>query len=117
MAGIHGPLAAIFRIPGERQFDQRAASGPMQVGSDVVARTHYIVDAGFLDFGFLAGESDAPAPLIVSATTFLDRIPGSGRLVKEANRLDGRGLGERARHARLGKARSDFRMAGSALGL
>jgi hypothetical protein len=37
VARVHGPVAALFGVPGKRQFDQRVAKCPVQVGARVGA--------------------------------------------------------------------------------
>ena len=88
----------------------------MEIGADVVAGAHDVIDTGFLNVGLLPGISDAEAPLIVSTVPFGDHIPGIGGLVIEADRGDRGWFIERPRHAGFRKARGDFRVAGGALG-
>ena len=61
------PCRRPFRIPAERQFDQRSARRAMQIGSRMIARAHDVIDLQLLDVGFFAVEADLPAPLIVLA--------------------------------------------------
>src|SRR5581483_7752715 len=42
VTGIHPPTAAVFGIPGEREFHERVARCPAQIGTDVIARSHHI---------------------------------------------------------------------------
>src|SRR5260370_23399629 len=82
--GVHGPVAASFRIPGERRLDQCAAAGAMQIRADVVARPHHVVDLKILYVLFLAIVSDLPAPLIVAVIAPLHAEPGIRRAVIES---------------------------------
>src|ERR1051326_6952228 len=68
VARIHGPIAALFRIPAERQLLQRMAACQMQVRPRVISRTQHEIDLLLLDVGFLAVKSDLPAALIIFAT-------------------------------------------------
>ena len=76
-----------LHVPESRSLKtKRAAIRPMQIGANVVPGTHHIIDAGFLNFGFLTGESDAPAALIVSVAALENLIPCVGRLVVVTDR-------------------------------
>src|ERR1700733_14460818 len=81
----------------------------------MIARTHHVIDARFLNLGLLPAKSDAPPALIIRAAALQVCVPGIGRLVIEASRLNGCRFVERARHSGLGKAFGDRRMAGGAL--
>src|SRR4051812_30378170 len=45
VARIHGPVAAVLRVPAERQLDDRTFRRAIHIGAGVVARAHDVVDA------------------------------------------------------------------------
>src|SRR5579872_3184258 len=54
VAGIHGPVAALFGIPGQRQLDQGIPRGSVQIRAGVIAGANNEVDFGFRHVGLPA---------------------------------------------------------------
>ena len=44
IAGVHRPIATFFRVPSQRQFNQRIRACPMQIGPRVITGTHHIIN-------------------------------------------------------------------------
>ena len=47
VARAHGPCSAVFRIPGERQFEQCPPSSLVQVRFGMIPGSHHVIDAEF----------------------------------------------------------------------
>src|ERR1035441_1602335 len=60
---VHRPVAALLRIPAERQLLQCVVVSQVQVRPGVVAGTKYVVHALLVHVGFLAVESCLPTAL------------------------------------------------------
>ena len=73
IARIHGPVAALFRVPRQRKFLQRARLRAVQVSAHMVPRTHDKVDGLLFHIGFLAIESSLVAALVI-VTIPLDHL-------------------------------------------
>src|SRR5947209_20599975 len=73
-SGAHRPVAALFRVPAERQLDECSASSALEIGTGVVTRTKDVVDPGLLDVSFFPAETDLPAPLVISAVANNHRV-------------------------------------------
>ena len=67
VARIHGPVAALFGIPAQRQLDQRVGRSPVEIGSRVISGTHDVVDALLHHVDLAAGGIQLIAPLIIFA--------------------------------------------------
>src|SRR5215472_5387153 len=67
VARVHGPIAAVLGVPGERQFHERIAAGAVQIRAHVIARADHKVDFLFEDVGLLAVETDLVTALIEAA--------------------------------------------------
>ena len=81
--GIHSPRATAFGIPGERQFLESTGWGSMQIGADVVTRSHHKVDQLFIDIDLFPSGIDLPSPLIISALAMEHGKMRIGRLMVE----------------------------------
>src|SRR3954468_6416541 len=44
VTGIHRPVAALLRVPAQRQFEQRVRAGPVEIRPRVVPGAHDVVD-------------------------------------------------------------------------
>src|SRR5258708_5763219 len=103
IAGIHRPIAALFGVPGERQFDQLIAGGSMNIGAVVITRAENVVDLLFEYVDLFALEVDLITALIIFAIALqAGGIAGGCLLVISAfGRIGGGWAIKRPRHARL----------------
>ncbi len=65
VARVHRPVASLFGVPCERQFDQLVAGGPMHVRADVITGTQNVVDLLLQHIDLFAIEIDLVSALIV----------------------------------------------------
>src|SRR5580693_6202478 len=65
VTGGHPPIAALFRIPGDRQLQQTSVGRTMQISARMNARAEEVVDLRLLDIGALAFVTDLVAELKV----------------------------------------------------
>jgi hypothetical protein len=72
VAWIHRPIAALFRVPGQRQLEDPAFWRPMQIRSRMVARPHHQINLFFDHVCFTTVETDLVAPLVILAAFFVD---------------------------------------------
>jgi len=86
VARIHGEMAALFRVPGEWQFDQRAARRAMQISAHPAARAHDVIDAQLFHVLFPALVPELPSALIKLAVAHQHRVVGCGCLVEKTAR-------------------------------
>ena len=64
VARIHRPVAALFRIPAQRQLLERVPRGQVQKGPRMIAGAEHVIDLLLFDVGVPAVEPDLPSPLI-----------------------------------------------------
>src|ERR1700734_3871195 len=76
---IHPPMASIFGVPSERQFDQRSVLFTMQIGPCMISRTHDVIDCQFFNVLRFTVETSLPAALIVPAVMLSQLVVGAGR--------------------------------------
>jgi hypothetical protein len=61
MTGIHGPEASVLRVPGERQLDQGPGGAAVNIGADMIAGAHDVIDRKLLGVDFRRIRQGAPA--------------------------------------------------------
>ena len=117
----HRPDAALFRIPAQRQLDEGAAGGAVQIRAGVVAGADDVIDFQLFDILFLAAEADLPAALVEGAVAADHGVVGVGEGVVELvafgvilHHVGGGGAIEGAAHAGLAIGLRDLGMAGGA---
>lgn len=79
IARIHGPIASLFGVPAQRQFDQFVGAGAMQVGSRVISRADDKIDLRFQNIHPFPVKSDLILPLeifFVSLDHLVKRVGG-----------------------------------------
>src|SRR5216684_809745 len=114
ISGIHGPHAAVFRIPGERKFDKGPTFSSVEISPDMVAGAHDVIDLGFLHVNFLTARSNAPTPLVVISIALQHGIPGAGFFVKKRTIADALRPVKGPCHSREGISPRDLRVAAGA---
>src|ERR1041385_3627761 len=103
VSGVHGPGAAFFGVPGERQFDEGVAGGAVEISARVIAGTHHVVDLLLHDVDLAAGGIELMAALIIFAIAAQHGEVAAGSVMVEgafAGSFDRRTV-QRASNARL----------------
>src|ERR1017187_8554864 len=116
--GHHAPSPAFVRVPAQRQFDQHATLGAVQIRAGMVSRPHYIIDFHFFGVDLVAAGVQLPAALEVLAVPDRHRVMavGKGMVVFGGlriilNRVAGSRCKERPAHSGARVVRRDFPVA------
>ncbi len=70
VARRHVPIAALFRVPTERQDLERVPAGKVKIRSRMVAGTDHVIHGLLVDVGFFSAGPRLPAPLISLSAAF-----------------------------------------------